>query len=163
MKKENLETLFDKAKGAYLEKTFKGYQWRDTDYPHIVSAIAGAFDKCLQIAEDYLASAKPSSLDDRRAEFKRNVFLFSKDYPVEMLTAFVDYWTEATPSGRKMRFELEKTWETSRRLARWAHNNDRYNNNYGRNERTTEERRDAGRLQRARELGQALYYNSGEK
>lgn len=41
------------------------------------------------------------------------------DYPQQMLEAFVDYWTEPNRSGTKLRFELEKTWSTKRRLATW--------------------------------------------
>ena len=43
--------------------------------------------------------------------------------PKLMLNEFYLYWTETTPGGTKMRFELEKTWITSRRLARWYNNN----------------------------------------
>lgn len=43
--------------------------------------------------------------------------------PKLMLNEFYLYWTETTPGGKKMRFELEKTWITSRRLARWYNNN----------------------------------------
>jgi hypothetical protein len=37
-----------------------------------------------------------------------------------MLRAFYDYWSELNKSGAKMRWEMEKTWELSRRLATWA-------------------------------------------
>lgn len=43
--------------------------------------------------------------------------------PRDMLNDFYLYWTETTPGGLKMRFELEKTWVTSMRLARWYKNN----------------------------------------
>ena len=34
---------------------------------------------------------------------------------------FIDYWTEMG-KGVKIRFQMEKTWNTSRRLSRWASN-----------------------------------------
>ena len=37
-----------------------------------------------------------------------------------MLNNFVNYWTEKNKSGTKMRFELEKVFEVSKRLATWA-------------------------------------------
>ena len=37
---------------------------------------------------------------------------------------FFFYWTEPNPSNTKMRFELEKTWDTKRRLMRWMKNAD---------------------------------------
>ena len=40
-------------------------------------------------------------------------------YTKDMLINFIQYWTEPNKSKSKMRFELEKTWDTSRRLATW--------------------------------------------
>lgn len=62
-------------------------------------------------------SFKP--IDLREADFKRAVNAFLK-YPPDMRTEFIDYWTEPNKSGSRMRFEGEKTWDTGRRLARWA-------------------------------------------
>lgn len=41
-------------------------------------------------------------------------------YQPTMIRAFFNYWTEKNKSGTKMRFELEKTWETAKRLQTWA-------------------------------------------
>lgn len=41
-------------------------------------------------------------------------------YPAAMLDAFYGYWTEPNKSLTKMRYELERTWDTRRRLATWA-------------------------------------------
>ena len=59
-------------------------------------------------------------LKNRESEFKELVRQFSSQYPVNMLKSFCDYWTEPNKSKTKMRFELEKTFEISRRLATWA-------------------------------------------
>lgn len=40
---------------------------------------------------------------------------------------FFDYWSEPNKRG-KMRFELEKTWDTKRRLQRWFDNNKKWSN-----------------------------------
>lgn len=49
-------------------------------------------------------------------------FVISKGgiYQPQMIRNFFNYWTEKNKSGTKMRFELEKTWETSKRLMTWA-------------------------------------------
>ena len=66
--------------------------------------------------------------DESRLEIRRIKFInelnkeFHTKYNKELRTAFFDYWTEPNKSKTKMRFELEKTWDTSRRLARWANN-----------------------------------------
>lgn len=50
-------------------------------------------------------------------------------YQPAMIRAFFNYWTERNKSGTKMRFELERTWETSKRLATWAGNEKQFNRN----------------------------------
>lgn len=41
------------------------------------------------------------------------------DYPKTMLENFIRYWTELNEAQTKMRFQMEKTWEVSKRLATW--------------------------------------------
>ena len=52
-------------------------------------------------------------------EFINEVNSFKEKYSEEMLKAFVRYWSEKNPKG-KMKFQLQDTWETSRRLETWA-------------------------------------------
>ena len=42
------------------------------------------------------------------------------DYPEEMKAAFVSYWTEPNASRTRVRYQMERTWDTKRRLATWA-------------------------------------------
>lgn len=44
------------------------------------------------------------------------------------LQEFVMYWTEPTKSGKKMRWETEKTFEINRRLATWFKNYEKWGN-----------------------------------
>ena len=65
---------------------------------------------------------------DRRAETKRDEFIkalvpFMDKYGKEMVREFFDYWSETNTNGKKMRFEMEKTWDLDRRLSRWSKNN----------------------------------------
>jgi len=59
--------------------------------------------------------------------FKNEVFEFSEKYNETMLNNFVAYWTEKNKSKTKMRFELEKCFDISRRLATWASRDKEYN------------------------------------
>ncbi len=59
-------------------------------------------------------------------EFKNEVFLF-KEYDNKILDQFFDYWSEPNKKG-KMKWELEKTWELKRRLARWFNNQIQWKN-----------------------------------
>lgn len=56
----------------------------------------------------------------REQEFYRSLVPYAGKYPKEMLRAFFDYWSELNRSGKKMRFEMQKTWEIPKRLATWA-------------------------------------------
>jgi hypothetical protein len=70
---------------------------------------------------------KKELLREKEAEFCHNAFEFGQQYPEEMLTKFCNYWTEKNRSGTKMRWELEKTFEITRRLATWASRDKEYN------------------------------------
>lgn len=50
-------------------------------------------------------------------------------YQPEMIRSFFNYWTEKNKSGTKMRFEMEKTWETQKRLVTWSNNEKQFNRN----------------------------------
>ena len=41
------------------------------------------------------------------------------------IEAFMDYWTEPTPSG-KLRLSTEKTWDTQRRMKTWRRNQEKF-------------------------------------
>jgi|7_EtaG_2_1085326.scaffolds.fasta_scaffold00750_19 hypothetical protein len=41
---------------------------------------------------------------------------------------FIDYWTETNKSGKKMLYEMQRTFDIKLRLKRWAANNQNWNN-----------------------------------
>lgn len=71
-------------------------------------------------------AAKAAPLPQRREEFYTSLISYTSEYPKEMLRVFFDYWSEMNRSKTKMRFEKEKTWETSKRLANWARKEESY-------------------------------------
>lgn len=75
----------------------------------------------------------PSPIDKREQKFRESLVPYVGKYGGEMIQEFGDYWTEKNKSGTKMRFELQTTWDLSRRLARWDRNNGKYTS-YGRKE-----------------------------
>ncbi len=72
-------------------------------------------------------TAKAATLS-RKEAFYQSLIPFVGLYPKEMIRAFFDYWSEQNKSGTKMRFELEKTWELSRRLKTWEKKEYQYGN-----------------------------------
>jgi len=65
---------------------------------------------------------KVKNIEEREQIFFKNLATFKDKYPDEMLKDFFLYWTEKNRNGKKMRFEMEKTWDLSRRLAKWHSN-----------------------------------------
>ena len=65
----------------------------------------------------------------RKEDFYHSLFPYADKYGKEMLRAFFDYWSEMNASQTKMRFEKQPTWELSKRLATWANNEKKYENN----------------------------------
>lgn len=63
-------------------------------------------------------------LEERRKWFVESVRKVKElhGYDNDMCNDFYRYWTELTPEGDKMRFELESTWDTATRLRRWKEN-----------------------------------------
>ena len=125
-----------------IEKAFNG-RWRMKRY--ILENINGEYAK--EIARDFFEAGiligqgdsanttktvKPNNIEIRSKEFFLSFYTPDnvQKYGQQMLQDFYYYWSEHNPSHTKMRFELQKTWDVNRRLARWARNNfNRYGNN----------------------------------
>ena len=63
------------------------------------------------------------TLEVRKHVFGKKLIPYMEQYGKALIREFFDYWTEHNENGKKMRFEKEKTFEISRRLARWSKNN----------------------------------------
>lgn len=51
---------------------------------------------------------------------------YKNQYGSDMIDRFIDYWDETVFAGKnkgKAKWQLEKTWEISRRLRQWQRNN----------------------------------------
>ncbi len=59
------------------------------------------------------------NIELRSTVFVSEVWNFKDKYSPEMLTKFCNYWTEKNKSGSKMKFEMQETFEISKRLATW--------------------------------------------
>ena len=75
----------------------------------------------------YQVEAKKPKRDLAKATKRFKDEVYSYDYKVEILNAFVDYWTEPNRSKTKLRYELQKTFDVSRRLKTWAKNEKQFN------------------------------------
>tara|TARA_R110002020_G_scaffold357467_3_gene569833 strand:- start:4393 stop:5037 length:645 start_codon:yes stop_codon:yes gene_type:complete len=68
---------------------------------------------------------KEKDIEKRQDKFidKVNTIIKEKKYSNEETDNFVGFWTERNTSNTKMRFELQQTFDISRRLATWVKNN----------------------------------------
>ncbi len=66
-------------------------------------------------------------INNRKEEFKNSLFPFKDKYSSDLLNEFFTYWTEKSPKGKKMRFEMSKSqpFDPERRLVNWKKNQDK--------------------------------------
>lgn len=68
-------------------------------------------------------------LEERKQVFLSTLSTFQEKYNKDILNKFFNYWTEKNPSGKKMKFEMQKTFEISKRLKTWSDNQLKFDNN----------------------------------
>ena len=86
-------------------------------------------------------AAHAAPLETRKEDFYNSLVGYVSKYGRETVREFFDYWSETNKSKTKMRWELQKTWETGKRLATWASKNDKFNSNGTGNSRDNPESR----------------------
>jgi len=77
------------------------------------------------ISKELLQKKKEAAIAataQRKDLFFKSLIPFTGQYPKEMIRKFYDNWSELNPTGSKMKWEMQETWETSLRLARWSKN-----------------------------------------
>jgi hypothetical protein len=91
------------------------------------------------IREDKIIEYKitNNNIDTRKLKFAQSLIPFVSVYGNELIRNFCDYWTEPNKSNTKFRQELEKTWDTERRLKTWNQNN--FSNNSNNKKQTQDE------------------------
>lgn len=72
-------------------------------------------------SESESESEGEKEIEKRREKFRATLMTdeFVQKFGVATLNSFFNYWSEANRSGKKMRFEMQPTWEVGRRLATW--------------------------------------------
>ncbi len=65
------------------------------------------------------SAATAATTDRRKVSFYDSLKPYTANMPAAMLRSFFDYWSEPTPDGTKMRYELERTWSLPHRLRAW--------------------------------------------
>jgi hypothetical protein len=72
---------------------------------------------------------KEKTISEKEIAFKKSIEPFIERYGKDTCQNFYMYWSEPNKSKTKLRYEMEKTWDISRRLANWARNEKNFNKN----------------------------------
>ena len=70
-------------------------------------------------AKKKISLTRTPTVEARKNDFYKSMVPYAEQYDREMLNDFFQYWTELDKRLRRMRFEMQKTWETGKRLATW--------------------------------------------
>lgn len=79
--------------------------------------------KALKLIGDTPSDTPNEALETRKHAFGEKLIPYIEQYGKTLIREFFDFWTEHNENGKKMRFEKEKTFEISKRLARWSKRN----------------------------------------
>jgi len=104
---------WEKIKGKFTEEDGKFYNKK------LESVKKG---RCKKTEEEIIKDREKHELmlKVKKQKFYEDCKPYLEKYPKEMLRKFYNYWTEMNKSGTKLRFELQQTFEISKRLATWA-------------------------------------------
>ena len=103
-------------------------------------------------------AANAATTTNRKTNFYNSLIPFVEKYGKEMVREFYEYWCEPNLTGKKLKFEMEKTWDTARRLATWNKNEEKFygSNKNQRNNANINFRPTADELSAAVEIGMGL-------
>lgn len=171
---EELNQLSIDEKGSYTEKCEvgipNGYQMDTNGIPSIGKDSIEKETISKDIVKKKNATNVATLTQKRKDEFYQSLIPFLEKYEKEMVRDFFEYWSEPNQAKTKMRFEMEKTWDTTRRLATWAKRDNKFNSNGHRFDTTSnyesaterkrrEQQEYAGRL--AEKISQRISNSSG--
>lgn len=111
--------------------TDKSGKWLPVVY-YLMNADGARLTQPVAGAEEKITSGK--SVEDREADFKdrcRPIYEEKKDrMTIAMVRNFINYWTEKTYGGKRMRFETQNAFDISRRMETWIRNNKNFNSGF---------------------------------
>lgn len=111
-----------KLRRSFSFKNFLKERKRSTDKgtfpPHPLYKETASKDKLQNISLSPVRVKR--TLKVRKREFWNELLTYEGMYDRQMLLAFYYYWAEQVTGRRRMRLELETSWDTGYRLAAWS-------------------------------------------
>ena len=76
--------------------------------------------KSLNVNVNDNVNVNVKDINKREQNFKIELSQYEIEYGNKTIEDFYNYWTEKNGTRTKMLFEMQKTWDTKKRLARWS-------------------------------------------
>ena len=76
--------------------------------------------KSLNVNVNDNVNVNVKDINTREQNFKIELSQYEIEYGNKTIEDFYNYWTEKNGTRTKMLFEMQKTWDTKKRLARWS-------------------------------------------
>lgn len=129
-KQKNAERISQWRENQEVEKNVTHYESvRNTPKVNISKVKESKVDSKSGDKSPTPSSSLKNTMDARREDFKNELSNYLQVYGAKILNEFYSYWTEPNKSKTKMRWELEKAFEISRRLSTWAQRDKNFSNN----------------------------------
>ena len=145
MKSKMIPVKSNNGQKQYFFPSFVDYQYgflKETSKPHlsvrkrlIDKGLKSYINKGLEKNSKGLKTLKDKEkekdkLKEKEKAFEKDVFDLIDELNINEKVAndFIMYWTEMKPNGKKMKFEMQQTFDIKRRLAKWKDNNDEWSN-----------------------------------
>jgi hypothetical protein len=113
-------------------------------FQHQVETLGYKYEICRSVEEfktmvdDYIADYKAykktlapveneSLIKKKEKRLAEMIKPFVQEFGTDLCNAFWQYWSEPNKSKTKLKWEMQSTWDTHRRLLTWQRNNEKYN------------------------------------
>jgi hypothetical protein len=118
---DNIAETSEKRRKAVLQRWAKVKQKDTSVSKNDTSVLQNDTEKR---REEYKREEKirVNNIEERKLKFADTLKPFISNYSKELIRDFYSYWTEPNKSNTKFKKELQKTWDTKRRLENWAKN-----------------------------------------
>jgi hypothetical protein len=116
-----IKRQIERSKGKIVKWTYIIYEDNNMNKLHLQNVQVENIEQYNN--KDNKIIIKNKDIQKRKDEFIEEVFYLRKDIlEIEEMDRFVEYWTETNKSKTKMRFEMQKTWDTKMRMQNWGRN-----------------------------------------
>ena len=123
IKREQYSEAGKKSAEARRLKKLKEKELKKDSQRTLTNVESRSTNSTVTVNDSVNVSVTVNDISNREADFKKSLHSFLDKYGKDMLNDFYLYWTEKNTNGKKMKFEMNKTFDVSRRLSRWSKNN----------------------------------------